>query len=86
MERKDQENRTMQKYLEKLFEEDADKLERKRAEQIGLREDLHKCNADIIRRKLLAKEQEKMIEQKVSGGSVFLKLWCCVGKKEGSFV
>ena len=65
LERKDQENRTMQKYLEKLFEEDADKMDRKRAEQIVLREDLNKCNADIIHRRELAKEQERMIEQKV---------------------
>ena len=65
LERKDQENRTMQKYLEKLFEEDADKMDRKRAEQVVLREDLNKCNADIIRRRELAREQERMIEQKV---------------------
>ena len=60
LERKDQENRVMQKYLDKLCEEEAEKLEKRHAEQIQLREDLHKCNADIIRRKELSKEQVKM--------------------------
>jgi len=65
LERKDQENRLMQKYLDKLCEEEADKLDKKRDEQQNLREELNQCNADIIERKELQKEQEKMIEAKV---------------------
>ena len=65
LERKDQENRLMQKYLDKLCEEEADKLDKKREEQHHLREELNQCNADIITRKELQKEQEKMIEAKV---------------------
>lgn len=65
LERKDQENRLMQKYLDKLCEEEADKLDKRHAEQLQLREDLHKCNADIIKRKELSKEQEMMLEKKV---------------------
>ena len=57
LERKDQENRLMQKYLDKLCEEEADKLERKHEVQTKLREELNQCNADIIRRKELNKEQ-----------------------------
>ena len=63
MERKDQENRLMQKYLDKLCEEEADKLDKRHAEQLQLREDLHKCNADIIKRKELSKEQVHVISQ-----------------------
>ncbi len=65
LEKKDRENRTMQKYLDKLCEEEAEKLEKKHVEQQMLREELNKCNADILTRKELAKEQEKMIEAKV---------------------
>ena len=65
LERKDQENRVMQKYLDKLCEEDAEKLEKRHTEQMQLREDLNQCNADIIRRKELSKEQESMLEKKV---------------------
>ena len=60
LERKDQENRLMQKYLDKLCEEEADKLDKKRDEQQNLREELNQCNADIIERKELQKEQEKI--------------------------
>ena len=37
LERKDQENRLMQKYLDKLCEEEAEKLEKRREEQNNLR-------------------------------------------------
>lgn len=65
LERKDQENRMMQKYLEKLFEEDAQKMENKHENQLKLRDDLAKFNADLLRRRELQKEQEKMMEMKV---------------------
>lgn len=65
LERKDQENRAMQKYLDKLCEEEADKLDKRRDDQQNLREELNQCNADIIRRKTLDKEQDRMIESKV---------------------
>lgn len=55
----------MKKYLNKLCEEEAEKLEKRRREQATLRSDLNTCNAEILRRKELAKEQEKLLEQKV---------------------
>lgn len=65
LERKDHENRAMQVYLDKLCEEEAEKLEKRREEQNMLREELNQCNADIIRRKALDQEQDKMLEAKV---------------------
>ena len=55
----------MQVYLDKLCEEEAEKLEKRREEQNMLREELNQCNADIIRRKALDQEQDKMLEAKV---------------------
>ncbi|CAH1796262.1 unnamed protein product [Owenia fusiformis] len=65
LERKDQENIQMQKYLERLMEEDRQKLDKKAAEQTELREQLNAANDDILRRREVKKEQEKMVEQKV---------------------
>jgi len=65
LERKDQENKSKQKYLDKLCEEEAERLNKKRDEQQRLREELNRCNADIIQRKELTKEQEKLLDQKV---------------------
>lgn len=65
LEKKDRENRTMQKYLDKLCEEEAEKLDRRHLEQTRLREELNQCNTDLVGRKQLAKEQERMIEAKV---------------------
>ena len=65
LEQKDLENRMMKKYLDKLCEEEADKLQKRHTEQVHLREELNACNADILRRKELSKEQEKLIEAKV---------------------
>jgi len=65
LERKDQENKSKQKYLDKLCEEEAERLHKKKDEQQRLREELNKCNADIIQRKELTKEQEKLLDQKV---------------------
>jgi len=65
IERKDQENRMMQKYLDKLCEEEADKLDKKRHEQQHLREELNHCNAEMINKKELEKEQNKLEELKV---------------------
>ncbi|ELT97459.1 hypothetical protein CAPTEDRAFT_170976 [Capitella teleta] len=65
LEEKDRENRRMQKYLEKLCEEEAEKLERKRMEQDVLREELHKGNDEIQRMKAMEKEQNKLEDLKV---------------------
>lgn len=65
LERKDQENKSKQKYLDKLCEEEAERLNKKREEQQRLREQLNQCNSDIIQRKELTKEQEKLIDQQV---------------------
>jgi len=55
----------MQVYLDKLCEEEAEKLDKRREEQNLLREELNQCNTDIIRRKALDQEQDKMLEAKV---------------------
>ena len=65
LEQKDQENEMMKQYLNKLCEEEAENIARKREEQAALRDELKTCNAEIVRRKELAKEQEKIIEQRV---------------------
>ena len=65
LERKDQENRLMQKYLDKLCGEDMEKLQRRRAEQHRLYEELNSCNSDLLFRKEYAKEQERVLDQKV---------------------
>jgi predicted glycosyl hydrolase (DUF1957 family) len=65
LERKDQENRVMQKYLDKLCEEEAEKIEKRHHEQKQLREDLNKCNAEILRRREVNKEQDKLIDEKI---------------------
>lgn len=65
LERKDQENIQMQRYIEKLMVEDHTSLERRKEEQIGLREELNKANADILKRKELKVLQEKAEELKV---------------------
>ena len=65
LERKDQENRVMKKYLDQLCEEEAEKVKRHLEQQTRLREELNKCNADLLRRKELSKEQERLLEAKV---------------------
>lgn len=65
LEQKDQENEMMKQYLNKLCEEEAESIARKRLEQEALRDELKSCNAEIVRRKELAKEQEKIIDQRV---------------------
>ncbi|KAK2186709.1 hypothetical protein NP493_193g02032 [Ridgeia piscesae] len=65
LERKDQENRLMQKYLDKLCAEDMEKLQRRRAEQNRLYEELNSCNSDLLFRKEYQKEQERVLDQKV---------------------
>lgn len=65
LERKDQENIQMQKYLEKLMEEDRMKLEKKHQEQTILREQLNAANAALLDRKTYQKEQEKVLELRV---------------------
>jgi len=65
LEQKDQENEMMKLYLNKLCEEEAENVARKRQEQAALRDELKTCNAEILRRKEVAKEQEKLIDQRV---------------------
>ncbi|XP_012936580.1 cilia- and flagella-associated protein 45 [Aplysia californica] len=65
LERKDQENIQMQRYIEKLMEEDQGSLERKKLEQLSLREELNKANEEILKRKEIKKLQEKAEELKV---------------------
>jgi len=55
----------MKQYLNKLCEEEAVKIAKKREEQAVLRNELTTCNAEIQRRRELAKEQEKIIDQRV---------------------
>jgi len=55
----------MKKYLDQLCEEEAVKIVKRRTEQTVLRGELNECNADIIRRKELSKEQERVLEEKV---------------------
>jgi len=55
----------MKQYLNKLCEEEAENIVRRRQEQAELREELKTCNAEILRRKELAKEQEKLVDQQV---------------------
>ena len=47
------------------MEEDQTSLERKKVDQLQLREELNKANADILKRKELKKLQEKAEEMKV---------------------
>uniref|UniRef100_A0A0B7A4H8 Cilia- and flagella-associated protein 45 n=1 Tax=Arion vulgaris TaxID=1028688 RepID=A0A0B7A4H8_9EUPU len=65
LERKDQENLQMQRYIEKLMEEDQETLERKKLEQESLREELNKANAELLKRKELKTLQDKAEELKV---------------------
>ncbi|XP_076438329.1 cilia- and flagella-associated protein 45-like isoform X2 [Babylonia areolata] len=65
LERKDQENIQMQRYIEKLMEEDQAAVEKRKSEQTHLREELNKANRDILRRKELKKEQDRAEEEKV---------------------
>ncbi|CAL1526482.1 unnamed protein product [Lymnaea stagnalis] len=65
LERKDQENLQMQRYIEKLMEEDQEVIDRKKAEQISLREELNKANEEILKRKEIKVLQEKAEELKV---------------------
>lgn len=43
-ERKDQETQSMLRYLERLQQEDMDNLQKKRQAQVGLMEEVAKCN------------------------------------------
>ena len=43
-ERKDQETQSMLRYLERLQQEDMDNLQKKRHAQVGLMEEVAKCN------------------------------------------
>lgn len=65
LERKDQENIQMQRYIEKLMEEDQETLDKKKVEQLDLREELNKANDEILKRKEYKTLQEKAEELKV---------------------
>lgn len=66
LERKDQENIQMQKYLEKLMDEDRSKLEKKAMEQHLLRDQLNAANDALLERKKLQTEQDKILELRVA--------------------
>ncbi|XP_074652941.1 cilia- and flagella-associated protein 45-like isoform X2 [Tubulanus polymorphus] len=65
LEHKDMENRMIQKMIQRYIEEDLEKLEQKKHEQAHHRDELNKANADMLDRKKLIKEQEKLAEAKV---------------------
>lgn len=65
LERKDQENIQMQRYVEHMMDEDRVSLDKKKAEQLALRNELNKANDEILARREIKKEQEKAEELKV---------------------
>ncbi|XP_064651081.1 cilia- and flagella-associated protein 45-like isoform X1 [Lineus longissimus] len=65
LERKDQENVEGQKLIQRNIEEDRMMLEDRKIQQAHLREDLNEANADMMKRKELQMEQERLAEQKV---------------------
>ncbi len=65
LERKDQENKLAQKYIDKLCEEDIEKDRKKREQQKQLREDLNEANAKQLERKELDKQQDILTDLKV---------------------
>ncbi|ESO08144.1 hypothetical protein HELRODRAFT_169882 [Helobdella robusta] len=65
LERKDQENRIMQKYLDQLCEEEIEKIKKKKIEQLKLRTDLKNENENIIKRKEISKIEEQILDQQI---------------------
>ena len=55
----------MQQYLEKLVKEEAEKLAHRQSEQQDLREELNKCNSELVTRKKLDSEREHLLEEQV---------------------
>jgi len=55
----------MKQYLNKLCEEEAQKISKRRQEQTVLRDELNAFNVELQHRKELAKEQEKLIDEKL---------------------
>lgn len=55
----------MLRYLDKLCEEEAEMRERQRQDKIRLRNELNQCNEDMLKRKELDAEQDKMIDESV---------------------
>lgn len=55
----------MRKYLDQLCEEEAEKIRRYRMDQETLRQTLNQCNADLMRKKEMSREQEKQLEQEI---------------------
>ena len=65
LERKDQENKLAQKYINKLCEEDIEKDRKKREQQRQLREDLNDANNQMLERRELEKQQDHLTDMKV---------------------
>ncbi len=65
LERKDQENKLAQKYIDKLCEEDLEKERRRREGQRQLREDLNAANQTQLERRELEKQQDVLVDLKV---------------------
>lgn len=64
LERKDAENREMRKRLDRLCEEEEQKIRKHRMDQEQLREMLNRCNADLQHRRQLSKEEERLLERR----------------------
>jgi len=65
LERKDQENKTMLQYIEHLCEDELKGLDKHSQDKRHLREELDKCLVDNARRRATAKEQDKILNEKV---------------------
>lgn len=65
LERKDQENRAMQKKMEAIILEDRDKVEEEKSKKVQLREDLNEANAELMQRKVLSIQHERALEASV---------------------
>ncbi len=65
LERKDQENKLAQKYIDKLCEEDIEKNRKRREAQRQLRDDLNEANTKQMERRELEKQQDILADLKV---------------------
>ena len=65
LEHKEQENELMQRYIDKLCEEDAEHQLRHYSDQNQLRADLNQCNTDLMTHKEHVKERERVLDESV---------------------
>jgi len=65
LDRKDQESKVHKKYMDKLCEEEEERLNMEREESQRFREELNKCTTAIMHRKQLTENEEKLLEEKV---------------------